>query len=682
MKKISFVSERKIEYKKQMSRIRLAVLLVAFGTLVVYLPVSHDGFSVYDDKEYVTDNPVVQNGLTWNGIKWAFTTWHATNWHPLTWISHMMDCELFGMDPGAAHDVNVLFHAANAALLLILLWRMTGAIWPAAFTAALFAWHPLHVESVAWISERKDVLSTFFALLTLLAYTKYASLAGRVARPSPALLPTSYWLAIFFFALALMSKPMVVTLPFLMLLLDFWPLQRMERMDAAKIQRVLVEKIPFFVLAAASCVVTFLAQRHGGAVISLEDVPLALRLENVSVAYTLYLLKLFWPAHLAVFYPFPPSIPTLEVAGALAILGGITLSAWRVRKKFPYFLVGWLWFLGTLVPAIGLVQVGGAAMADRYTYFPSIGIFLVVALALRDVMAKFHLPGQIIAAGGVLVLAICIGLTRLQLAYWSSDVSLFTHAIAVTRENQTALVNLGFAYEKAGDKSQAMDEYRRALRLNPDNVQVQNNLANLLAETGHPEEALAEYQSALRLEPDSAEAHDNLGTLYVQLGQFDAAEKQYLQAAQLDPADWHSPFLMGKVLLKQGRDADAVTYLQHAVELAPENPHALNFAGMVLASDADARVRNGQTALALATKANDLTAGIQPDVLDTLAMAYAETGQFAQAQQTAQDAIKLASALDLTNKVSDLNQRLRLYQNNEPFRQSFTNAQQADLQKN
>jgi tetratricopeptide (TPR) repeat protein len=674
-----------------MSRLRLVVLLLVFGTLAVYLPVSHYGFSLYDDNDYVTENAVVQQGLTWSGIQWAFTTWHAGNWHPVTWISHMVDCQLFNLTPGPPHVVNVIIHALNAALLLFLLLRLTGLFWPSAFAAALFAWHPLHVESVAWISERKDVLSTFFGLLTLLCYARYAGVMRSTVSPEPTTGPTHralfYWLALFFFALGLMSKPMLITLPFVMMLLDFWPINRFRVQGSGfKVQgngRVLAEKIPFFALAGASCVITFLAQQHGGAVVSLEKVPLALRLENVPVAYALYLLKLFWPAHLAVFYPFPAAIPDTAAGAAIAVLIFISVIAWFTRKKFPYFLVGWLWFLGALVPVIGLVQVGGAAMADRYAYFSSIGIFFTVALGLREAISKFHLPGQMMATGGILILAACLALTHQQLDFWQNDVSLFSHALAVTPDNDTARLNLGFALEKEGNETEAMHEYRLALLINPDNAQAHNNLANLLDETGQPSEALAEYQAALRLRPDSVDAHDNLGTLLVELGRFDEGEKQYTRAAQLDPTDWHAPFLMGKALLKQGQDTDAVSYLQRACQLAPNNPHVLNFAGAVLASDTNPMVRNGQTALAMASKANDLTGGMEPDVLDTLGMAYAEVGQFTNAQATAQDATNLAATLDLTNKVEEISRRLQLYQNSRPFRQSFTNASQlnSDLPK-
>ncbi len=667
------------------------MLLLGLGTLAIYLPVSHYGFSIYDDPDYITDNRHVQDGLTWSGIKWAFTTWQAANWHPLTWLSLMAGCQLFGLDAGIQHDINVLFHTANTILLLALLLRLTSAFWPSVIVAALFAWHPMHVESVAWISERKDVLSTFFALLTLLEYARYADArltpapsergqpadakSRSKAKRAPALFHAA---ALFFFALTLMSKPMFVTLPFVMLLLDFWPLGRFNR---STLPRLIFEKWPFFLLSIASCVVTFLSQSHGGAVRSLAWVPLELRLENAPVACADYLLKLFWPAHLAVFYPLPQTIPGVTVAAAVAVLILISAAAWLARKKLPYFPVGWLWFLGTLVPVIGLVQVGNAAIADRYAYFPSIGIFLIVALGIWDATRRLHFGNQAAATGAIVALAICLALTHRQINFWRDDIALFSHALEVTPDNVTARLNLGLALEKAGRKPEAMEEYRRALKLDSQNVEAHTNLGNLLDDAGHPQEALGEYQAALRLDPDSAVTHDDLGNLLVRMGNYDEAMEQYADAAKLAPTDWHTPYLMGKALLKQGQDAKAIPFLQQALELAPDNSHLLNFFAEVLASDENSSVRNSQLALALAKKANDLSGGIQPDVLQTLAMAEAEAGQFDAAQQTSKDARTIAQALGLTNQVEEIGRQLQLYQDHEPFRQSFTNAPAENLPK-
>ncbi|MES1180725.1 MAG: hypothetical protein ABUL66_02560, partial [Verrucomicrobiota bacterium] len=425
-----------------MSRPRLVALLLALATLLVYLPVTRNGFVNFDDGDYVTGNRLVKDGLTWAGIRWAFTTFHASNWHPLTWLSHMLDCQLFGLSPGAHHCVNVLWHAANTVLLFVLLLRLTSSLWPSAFVAALFAWHPLHVESVAWVAERKDVLSTCFALLTLLAYTRYAQsttsdrrqVAGGFSS-SFFILHSSFYLALVCFALGLMAKPMLVTLPFVMLLLDYWPLKRFS-VSAFRFYRfpLLLEKLPFFLLAAVSCVITYRAQDAGASVASLERVPLHLRLENSLVSYPAYLLKTIWPANLAVIYPLPKEIPGIAAATAAAVLIFFSTVVARARQRSPYLLVGWLWFLGTLVPVIGLVQVGSQSMADRYTYFPLIGVFIAAAFGVHALAVRFQFPKLAAAAAG-LTLTACVGLAENQLRHWRDSESLFAHAVAVTKNN-------------------------------------------------------------------------------------------------------------------------------------------------------------------------------------------------------------------------------------------------------
>ena len=476
-----------------MSRPRPIALLLALVTLLVYLPTAWNGFVVFDDDDYITNNHDIQNGLTWSAIKWAFTTFYASNWHPLTWLSHALDCQLFGLKPGPQHLVNAAFHAANAALLFTLLWRLTRALWPAAFIAALFAWHPLHVESVAWIAERKDVLSTFFALLSLLAYTKYAQENRR----------RDFWLAWFFFALGLMSKPMVVTLPFVMLLLDYWPLRRFSSFQFPDVARRLLEKWPFFLAVAFSCVITFLAQsRHGvGPVVSLAQVSLDYRLKNTAVAYAIYLLKLIWPAKLAVFYPLHEKIPAAAVAESLAALAFISAAAWRLRRSCPCLLVGWLWFLGTLVPVIGLVQVGGAALADRYSYFPSIGIFIAVVFGVQSLNVRRQIPQTAVAAVAVLILSGSIFATENQLRRWRNSETLFRHALAVTDDNDAARTNLGVALEQQGKLNEALAEYLVAERLATERFEIHNNLGLTLLQRGDADAAVKEFQRAIQLRP-------------------------------------------------------------------------------------------------------------------------------------------------------------------------------------
>ncbi|MDE3067297.1 MAG: tetratricopeptide repeat protein [Verrucomicrobiota bacterium] len=677
-----------------MSRLRMTALCLALVTLLAYLPAGSHGYLSYDDGDYVTDNHFVQNGLTWAGVRWAFTTWHASNWHPLTWLSLMLDCQLFGLNAGAEHYVNVLFHAANAVLLLLLLVRLTGALWPAALVAALFAWHPLHVESVAWISERKDVLSTFFAMLTLLAYARYAqSRAGAggqktgIAGPGP--VPASprpgldYYLALLCFVLGLMAKPMLVTLPFVMLLLDYWPIQRVAggpskpgrssfRRVAACNLRLLTEKWPFFLLVAASCVVTFLAQR-AKAVLTLQQLPPGVRLENSLLSHVRYLGKTVWPVHLAVFYPLPRHLAWPDAAAAGAFLLLITMLAWHWRRSRPYFLVGWLWFLGTLLPVIGLVQVGTQAMADRYTYFPLEGIFIVAAWGARDIVARCRLGtvAPSLVAGAALIA--CLLQTERQLSYWRDNETLFGHAVAVTQNNDVALVNLGVALEKRGRRPEALADYENALRSNPRSVEAHNNFGNLLRDEGRFREAAAQYCQAIALDPRAVTARENLGSLLAGQGHFEQAMEQYRQAARLAPADPHPRFLMGKALLRQGRDIEAVASFRQALRLHPNDPQTLAFLARVLASDDNPRVRDAAQALACAREANRLTGGGQPFILDTLAMAYAEGGRFQDAQRIERQALQMARAAGLA-ETNEMSQRLQLYEEGQPWRQSFTHT--------
>jgi tetratricopeptide (TPR) repeat protein len=663
------------------ARPRLIGLVLALITLLAYLPVARDSFINFDDQVYVTENRVVQNGLTWAGVKWAFTTGHASNWHPVTWLSHMLDCELFGLNAGAHHSVNMLLHAANAVLLFVLLLRLTRELWPSAFVAALFAWHPLHVESVAWISERKDVLSTFFALLTLLAYVRYAQRGTSDRGPAPAVSRVTchvsrfYWLALTFFTLGLMAKPMLVTLPFVMLLLDYWPLRRVPGVESrvSSVLRLGFEKWPFFLLTIISCIVTFLVQRHGEAVMTFQQFPLHLRAGNALVAYERYLGKTFWPSGLAILYPLPNHLSWIRAmaATALGLLGGISWLIWRIHRQYPCLLVGWLWFLGTLVPVIGLVQVGSAAMADRYTYFPLVGVFIAVAFGVRDLANRFQFPKAAVAAAAALTLALCLILTENQLCCWHDSESLFAHALAVTTEdNPNAQINYGVALEQKGRLVEALAQYREVMRISSDNVEARYNAGNLLDNMGQPEEALPELLKAVQLNPKLPSLHDALGAVLVELGRFDEAMSQFTEATRLDPAYPAAHFDMGKVLLKQGRDAGAIEEFRAALRLDPDNFQILAYTAHVLAADDHPQIRDGKTALVLAVKAKVLTDGAQPFVLDALGMACAETGDFTSAQEVTQRAIDLATAAQM-KKLEPLQQRLQLYKNHQPWRESF-----------
>ncbi len=645
-----------------MPRPRAIGLLLAFATLLAYLPATHDLFINYDDDHYITQNPVVQRGLTWTGVKWAFTTWHASNWHPLTWLSHMTDCELFRLNPGGHHFVNILFHAANATLLFILLLSLTDSLWPSAFIAALFAWHPLHVESVAWISERKDVLSTFFAFLALLSYVRFARESRRC----------NFWLAVIFFALGLMSKPMPVTLPLVMLLLDFWPLQRIRNPESKtwNVRRCVLEKWPFFLLAALSSTVTFLAQQNE-AVASLAKVPLTLRFENAILAYGGYLLKAIWPVHLAVFYPLSkhPAWPLTATAAAVLIL--ISAAAWLERRRSPWLLAGWLWFLGTLVPVIGLVQVGDQAMADRYSYFPLIGIFIALTFTVAKWASRSRFPKNACAVAGVLILSACLVLTENQLRYWRDSESLFSHAIAVTKDNALAHLNLGAALQEQKQLSQALLQYQEALRLDPTRHEAYNNIGRILSDQGNPREALDYCVESVRLNPKSPFSHNNLGLVLMELGRFDEAMGQFSEAAQLDASYAPPRFQMGRILLKQGRDAEAMPRFHEALRIEPDNLQMLTYLARVLAADENPEIRSGAEALELATRASQLAGQAQPVALDTLAMAYAENGRFDQAVQAGREAVNLAGAAGQKDDAAVMQQRLELYQKRQPWRESF-----------
>ena len=472
-------------------------------------------FINYDDGLYVYENPHVRGGLSKEGVSWAFTTFDAANWHPLTWISHMTDVQLFGLDAGWHHRVNVLFHLANTALLFLVLWRMTGGLWQSAFVAALFAVHPLHVESVAWVAERKDVLSTLFWLLTMGAYLGY------VRRPS-----VWRYLPVFvFLALGLMCKPMLVTLPFVLLLLDWWPLGRMSRegspvseqwrISVPMVFRRIWEKTPLLGLSAISCVITYIAQSQGKAVVSLGRITIGPRFSNTLVSYAIYLEQAVWPSSLAVVYPHPATIgagiPAWKIGGAVLLLAGISFLALRERQRRPYLAAGWMWYLGTLVPVIGLVQVGGAAHADRYTYVPLIGVFLAVAWGVPDLLPMRRWRQRVLGVAAGAVLAALTVAAWFQVGYWRDNVTLYSRALSVTEGNWLALSNLGAAYGNRGEPLEARRCFREAVRIRSDYAEAWYNLGVSAGRLGQKEEAIGYYREALRLQPEYALARNGLG---------------------------------------------------------------------------------------------------------------------------------------------------------------------------
>ena len=631
-------------------------LLLALGTLLLYLPVTTSQFISYDDGDYVTRNDMVQRGLTWEGVKWAFEGAHASNWHPLTWLSHMADCDLFRLNPAGPHLVNSLIHALNAALLFALFVRLTGKTWPSALTAALFAWHPLHVESVAWVSERKDVLSTFFALLTLLSYARY--IQGKKVG--------SYWLAVFLFMLALLSKPMPVTLPLVMFLLDFWPLQRLKA--GASAWALVCEKIPFILLSGGVCIVTILAQNHAES--SLAKIPFVYRLENAATAYVGYLSKTIWPVNLGIFYQLNLPVSWRSLAGAVILLAGISALVWLERRRCPWLWVGWLWFLITLLPVIGLVQVGAQSMADRYSYFPSVGLFLGLAFSLQALVERITPAKKWVATGAILILGTCVGLTENQIRYWHDNEALFRHALAV-EDSYLGRIGLGAALNDENRTSEALHQYIMAARLAPAMPMIYNDIGRLLDGEGHTEKAAVYYQKAVKYGPETPGYHEDLGMVLVRLGHLEEGMREFSAAAQADPKAAPPHFVMGRLLLNQGRDAEAVPELRRAVQLDPNNAENLFFVASVLASDTDPKARNGPDACVYAQKAVELTHGQQPAALDVLAMAYAETGRFDDAALVEQQVIKMAEAAGQADDLVMLQKRLSCYQAHQPWREVF-----------
>lgn len=602
---------------KQRRHAVLACLLLAALTLAAFAPTRLNGFVSYDDRDYVAENPHVQGGLNWAGAVWAFGTGYAGNWHPLTWLSHMMDVQLFGLRAAGHHGTSLLLHAANVILLFLLLRRLTGMFWRSLCVAALFALHPLRVESVAWVAERKDVLSGFFFLLTLCAYARYAQVQSPVASNGATQHEARntrlifYLLSLLFFALGLMSKPMLVTLPFVLLLLDYWPLRRLSvplsQHSATSPLRLVLEKFPFFALATASCVVTFVIQRGAGAVSSIEAMPLELRLSNAAISCVRYASKMVWPAGLAAFYPMPAGWPAAWVAGALLVLAGVSALAVCSARKAPWFLFGWCWYLGTLVPVIGIVQVGQQALADRYSYIPLIGLSVAVVWAGGEMAARWPGIGKWLAAGALMAIAACALLTWKQTGYWRNSASLFGHALAVTRDNYVAhnnlgavlmdegnlavaeehfaeavrvkcnypegLGNLGLCRLKQGRLEEAAGLLERSLDVRPTAV-VHYNLANLLSQQGKLDEAQAHYETALRLKPEFVEAWYNLGLLEAKRGRPAEAVRDYETALRLRPDHAESHLSLGTLLAAEHRGEEALAHFRAAVRAAPENADA------------------------------------------------------------------------------------------------------------
>jgi tetratricopeptide (TPR) repeat protein len=683
-----------------------------------------------DDQLYVTENAHVHAGLTWAGLKWALRTCETANWHPLAWISHMLDCQMYGPRAGGHHTTSLLLHVANSWLLFVMLLRLTGKRERSFVVAALFAWHPLHVESVAWIAERKDVLSAFFFMLTLLAYARYAAiqspeskvqnlksnLGSREAAGSntPHLtrnaLPISrftlqafrhpppafyYVLALVWFALGLMSKPMLVTLPFDLLLLDYWPLRRSGECgvrnaesgnDQGRFRRagwryLLLEKAPFLLLAALSCGTTLWAQGRGGAITAMRDLPASYRVANAILSYYRYIGKTLWPTHLAAFYPH--GLPALTWGVWLAGAALVAFSAVALRlRNYPCVTVGWFWYVGMLVPVIGLVQVGGQAMADRYSYLPSIGLFIAGVFGLGELARRSERPREPehlqksglprtfalpVMAG--LALAGCVAVTQRQVGYWRNSEALFRHAVAVTQGNFAAYNNLGNALFLQGKKEEALGCFREAVRWMPNYPDAHCSIAIACGALKRPVDARAEFQISLQQNPKLARTHYYLANELLAEGETAAAEEHYREALALKPDHPEAHYQLAIMLLARNEVEEASRHYREAVRLRPDWLEALNNLSWLLATQPDRRFRDGKEAVELAARGVALTYTNNAGALDTLGAALAEAGRFPEALDAARTAARLARASGSAQLAQEIEARQQGYERREPFRE-------------
>ncbi len=517
---------------EQYRNISLCILLMV-AILVVYWQVQYFDFIDLDDNIYVIENPYVQSGLSYQGLIWAFSTTHTTNWHPLTWLSFMLDYDLYRLNPAGYHWTNILFHIANTILLFLVLKRMTGEAWKSSFVAILFAIHPINVESVAWIAERKNVLSTFFWLLTMLTYVFYAE--------SPSV--KRYLLILISFIMGLMVKPMLVTLPIVLLILDYWPLNRIQsghretskRYPWADIIPLLREKLALFVIAGISSIVTVYAAMTGGAIRSLDSFPMDVRIANAFVSYVMYLNKMVWPQNLAAFYPHEGMIAQWKVVAACLSILGFTVFVLYASRRFRYLSMGWFWYLVTMVPVIGLVQVGYHAMADRYAYIPLIGIFIIISWGIADIFSQLtKRKGLIMSSAAIFVFIYAMAAWQ-QVQYWQNSMTVFQHALNVTKNNYQAHQGMGNVLLHQGKIESAIEHYMEALRFKPDHAEVLNNLGMALMYQGKYEEAMSQYRGALQIKPNQAKVYNNMGVLMAKEGKLESAIAQFHEALRIDP---------------------------------------------------------------------------------------------------------------------------------------------------
>ena len=634
--------------KKQNAALTAVICIsLAAITWMVFGQTLRSDFINYDDPDYVLTNPEITKGLTLHGMAWVFTHPVLHNWHPLTMITHMLDCQLYGKQAGGHHSTNVILHTLTSVLLFLVLRKMTGALWPSGFIAALFAIHPLRAESVAWVAERKDVLSGLFFVLTLHAYVRYAG------KPSS----RNYLLVVVVFALGLMAKPMLVTLPLVLLLLDYWPLNRGRKTEVrsqnSKIEtdnfetqsliKLILEKIPLLLLSVVSCAITLVVQR--GVLNSPEIAPIWVRIYNACVSCVVYIRQLFWPNGLALAYPYPSGALSRWIGlFALAISITVTAASWAWRKERPYLLTGWLWYLVMLVPVIGLVQVGvQAARADRYTYLPHIGLYIAGTWAVADLSMRWHYRHEILTAVGTAVVCLFAACAQIQTSYWKDSRTLWTRTLAVTSNNAIAHLGLGYLLLEDRQFDAAMSHLQTALKIwpdygrgktNPHNGSVHYAMGRVLTETGHVRESIAEYQKAVALQSDDAIIHDELG----------------------------------RALSRNGDIENAIAHWEKSLAIAPRRVPTLNDVALYLATCSDARYRNGTRAVQLAQLADQLSSGTDPVIVRTLAAAYAEEGRFDRAISEAERALKLARAQSNSPLATNLGFDIDLYRMNFPRR--------------
>ena len=664
--------------------VTLGIYLFLVGiSLAVFAQTIRYEFVNFDDDLYVYNTPAIQAGVTIRGIGLAFTSPHARNWHPLTTISHMLDCQLYGLNAGGHHAANVVLHTIAVLLLFEVLRQMTGAVWKSAAVAALFAVHPLHVESVAWVSERKDVLSGVFFLLMLAAYVRYTR--------APSI--TRYLAVAVLFAGGLLSKPMLVTAPVILLLLDYWPLRRFEQPSTKERNKIFkfgsqprvtrglfLEKLPLLVLSAGSCAITFVLQKRAAG--AIPPLPLLWRLQNAVATYVIYIWKTLWPTRLAVFYPHPnDTLAAWEVMLAIGLLLAITVAAIVFRRERPYLFTGWFWYLGMLVPVIGLIQVGEQGHADRYTYLPHIGLFVLAVWLAADVIAVDEFRSRLAAGSAIVIIGALAWTAFIQTSYWRNSETLWTHALAVTDDNDVAHNNLGYLCVDRGELDKAISHFGSAARIRSGkrdphydvgSAFVQMNLADALARKGLPDEAMVHYEEAIRLQPYYADAYYNRGNVLFAKGRTEEAISDWEKTLQLRPDDADAHTCLGNALLQQRLQNEAMAQYETAAALAPNDFHSRNNMAWLLATSSDGSIRDGAKAVELAQQAVALSGGREPNFIRTLAAAYAENGRFSEAIAAAQQALALAAMQGKSGLTKVLKNDITLYRANVPLRGATT----------